>query len=131
MMRPVMSTMVVINGPAATAGSSLIFRKRRGKSVPEIVAKMIIATKVKPTVRLKRGFFCIQKALAIPKIPIIDPKTKPAKISLLNILKVWRRENSPVANPLMTTVADCVPALPAVSISIGMKKARAITASKA
>ena len=118
----VVSRIVAIRGPDINAGSTPNFLNIMGKIPPSDVAIMIATIIAMATVKPSITSPC----RIIARSAVITPATTPIKIPIKNSFLITRQISlnliSPVARPLTTTVAACVPALPLVFINIGMKK---------
>lgn len=118
-----------MNGPAAKAGSISNLFRTKGTKAPKEPEKSITVIRLIPTPKPK----CVsdnQKATTSPsRIPHRIPLIKATRNSVKSRLPVRMMLISPVARPLITTVAAWVPVFPPIAIITGMKKERASTFS--
>lgn len=124
---PNASTIVVMSGELATAGSTFNFDNTKGSDAPTIFENNSIDIIERPTI------IPISKPpLKIPisnaRAPSVTPINNPINNSFVNTLNHSVNFTSSVAIALISNVADCEPMFPPLPINKGMKNASASAA---
>ena len=111
-----------MRGALAVAGSIFNFVKINGSNIPIRLPTITINVIVIASTNIISGARKADTKLT-PKA-MVKPKSKETMSSLPNNLVQSRSFTSPIAKALIISVADCEPALPALSISSGRKNTR-------
>src|SRR5699024_454492 len=123
----IMSLIVVINGPLATAGSIFILFINIGMIAPINVPTVIAIVRLMETINAKTGSLynkiIIRNKLSAQQKPVNKPEPDSRKASL-NLLC---SSISPVDILRTETAKDCVPELPLIPLIIGIKAANKAT----
>ncbi|MBI1864408.1 MAG: hypothetical protein HYR98_01495 [Nitrospirae bacterium] len=123
MRRVVASMIVAMNGPAMIAGSARSSLAAMGRRAPIRLAAVTVTMSVRPTVsQTWESLPGTNMARTNPNTPMAVPRTIPMSDSRPRTRPTCRTSISPMASPRMMRVALCVPVLPPVFMSIGMKK---------
>ena len=127
--KPITSVTVVTKTLDAKAGSIFIFFKVTGIKIPNSPATIIFNT-IEAAIIIERSI-CLNHSWTITAVIIakIIPFNTPIKNSLVIILFILLLDNSLVAIALIVTANVCIPALPPIEATIGIRKAKATTFS--
>jgi hypothetical protein len=121
MAMPMMSFVVVINGPVANAGSIFIRLSIIGIVEPTIAAKVTTISNDIPEVRDLPKSLVKYKDIKVRIIEQIKPFKSPTRNSFQRRISMSVVCIAPVASPRTTIVEDWIPILPPSAATSGMK----------
>ena len=118
---------MVINGPAATAGSILNFFSINGVTVAILAEMRNVISNELPTTNPKEPFPCQTHPATNNNVPQMRPQATPIRISRKTTFQISLNSPRPVASPRMMSVEDCKPKFPPIAAITGINVTIAIT----
>ena len=128
--KPHMSVTVVSSGLETRAGSSFNRLSTRGSMPPRVTETSVLAANAPPTTRPSHGFPFQKKATPPSSRPSTRPLMMPTRVSFASTQSSSPGRTRPKESSRMETATAWLPEQPLMSLTMGRKTARVITAAK-